>query len=624
MKTPQVITIDFETFGIERRPKYPPVPVGVSIKWPGKNAKYFAWGHTAENNCSKEVGIFNLKQAYDSNYGLLFHNAKFDIDVAEEHLGMPRLDWSRYHDTQYLLFLVDPHADSFSLKPSAERLLDMPPEEQDAVASWLLQNQPLAGIKIMPGKQAEHNTGRYIAYAPGKLVGEYANGDVIRTEKLFKLLWPQVQQADMLTAYDIERELMPILLDNEKQGIRVDLDKLEEDFVYYQGALVTCDKWLRKRFKKPDLNIDSKAELAVALEESGVVRDWVLTPTGKKSVSKDNLKPEQFNDPRVANAMSYRSKLQTCLSTFMEPWLITARETNGIIHTNWNQVRQYSNDKKSKGTRTGRLSSSPNFQNIPKIFTDKGDGYIHPDHLKVKELPLMRTYLLPDKGGVFCHRDYNQQELRLAAHYEGGALAEEYRTNPRLDVHKFVGDEITRITGKTFERRAVKITNFGIIYGYGVDALAKDIGCSRDEANELKAAHRIALPGIRDVEQSIKSIGKAGEAIHTFGGREYYCEEPFHNGRFTMTFEYKLFNYLIQGSAADMTKRAVIAYNKMKKHGRFMVTVHDEINISVPVKHVKSEMKILKAAMESIKLDVPVVTDGGTGLNWGALEKYAD
>ena len=151
-KRPRPITLDFETFGIEGRPNHPPVPVGVSIKYPGKKPHYYAWGHPSENNCTYGEALQNLKKAWEAGsrpgVGLLFQNGKFDMDVAETHMGLPRLGWEVYHDTLFLLFLDDPHQKELGLKPSAERLLGLPPEERDEVGAWLVANQPVPDVKI--------------------------------------------------------------------------------------------------------------------------------------------------------------------------------------------------------------------------------------------------------------------------------------------------------------------------------------------------------------------------------------------------------------------------------------------------------------------------------------------
>jgi DNA polymerase I - 3'-5' exonuclease and polymerase domains len=118
----------------------------------------------------------------------------------------------------------------------------------------------------------------------------------------------------------------------------------------------------------------------------------------------------------------------------------------------------------------------------------------HPVFLGVPPLPLVRVYLLPDVGGVWCHRDYNQQELRILGHFEDGTLCKQYNEDPSLDVHDFVKDEIKRILGVATERRQTKIMNFGMIYGMGVGKLADGMKVPVNEAKKLKTAQRAALP----------------------------------------------------------------------------------------------------------------------------------
>ena len=626
-KLPKVVTIDFETEAIQPRPFYPPKPVGFSIMKPGqKKSKYYSWGHPTENNCTFAEAQAVLMDVFTSNADMLFHNAKFDYDVAVTHMDMPEVPWQRLHDTMYLLFLLDPHAGTLSLKPSAERILQLPPTEQEAVRDWLVQNGICRDVK---------GWGAFIAMAPGRLVGEYADGDVTRTRQLFDLLWAKALDQDLLEAYDRERELMPILLANEQEGVNVDLKLLRKDARAYTEAKEAIDVYIRERLGVPELNIDSKNELAEALDTSGVVTNWVMTKTGKKSTKKDNMTFDRFDDQHVAMALGYRSRLSTCLGTFILPWLNMAEASNGKIYTNWNQVRQVNSSDAGKGTRTGRLSSSPNFQNIPKDLGDKGDGYVHPDFLGVPELPLMRKYILPDdKSSVILHRDYAQQELRILAHFEDGLLQELYNDpNPpkeyqdadgKLDVHLFVQKEIERLTGALYTRSQVKQVNFGIIYGMGSGALAEKIKDTVDTAKRLKTAQAKALPGAKELEKNVKRIGAAGHFITTWGNRHYYVETPkMIQGRM-VSFEYKLLNYLIQGSAADVTKQALINYNKIKKHGRFLITVHDEINISCPKEHYEEEMALLREAMESIKLDVPMLSDAKVGKNWLEMKKHKE
>lgn len=640
-RPPQVDVVDFETDPIEPRPHYPPRPVGVSIMEHGKKPEYMAWGHyTGKNNCTEEQAARRLKALYRNGRRKLFHNSKFDIDVGEEHLDLPRLPWEAYDDTMFILFLLDPHSPDLKLKPSSERLLGVASDEQEEVNDWLWEHrkQLIAEFGIdrytyFHGGQEKQlvnsrsKIGAFVAYAPGDIAGRYANGDTLRTAAIFKWGWPRVHDRGMMEAYDRERELLPILLDNERVGVRVDLPALRKDIKLFSAAAESADEWLRKRLKQPSLNLDSDADVAEALSRMGIIEDesWTLTATGNRSVSKKNLLPSMYTDPRVASAFGYRNRLNTCLKMFMRPWERQAgHRPDRHISTNWNQVRGTDG-----GTRTGRPSTSnPNFLNLSKSWHDKDDGYEHPAFIKsLTELPLVRRYILPDRDGVFCHRDYNGQELRLLGHFEDGALMRAYQENPRMDVHDFVRQLIADIAGLSYQRTQVKITNFRRIYGGGAPATAGALNVSIDVAKELLVAHGKALPGVKDLSTQIVALARSGEPIVTWGGREYYPEPPRYDKRYgrDMTYEYKLLNYLIQGSAADVTKEAILRYHRHpKKIGRFLVTVYDEINVSAPKALANAEMAVLKECMESIETDVAMLSDGKIGPNWAALKKFGD
>lgn len=629
MKIPPVHGVDFETFPIQGRPEYPPRPVSMAIQSPGQRKPVkWLWGHPSGNNCTLADAKRALKAIWRPANQIVCHNAKFDVDVAETHMGVPRLPAEHVHDTMILAFLHNPHSRELDLKGLAETLLDMPPDERDAVAEWAKKNRIhcLQQHYMKPFK-----AGAYVAYAPGEIVASYVGGDVERTMKLFKYYWPYIVKSGMLPAYRREQKVMRIFLDNERIGIRVDTEGMQRDIPLFRKGKEAADAWLRKQLKAPNLNIDSDQEFAEALSRAGIIadEDWVLTPTGQRSVAKGNLTPDMFQDQRVARAFGYRNRMMTVLNMFLEPWLEQAeRRGDNHISTNWNQVRGAEG-----GTRTGRPSTSnPNFLNISKTW-GVDDGYEHPAHLRVRELPLVRKYLLPDLGESWLHRDYNGQELRLLAHFEDGPLMEAYQDNPWLDVHQHVATLIEETTGLTFARKNVKIANFRIIYGGGATATAAGIGCSYQEAKELLDAHARALPSIKGkggVSEATKRMGKSGEPLITIGGRVYYCEPPGYNKKYKrhMTYEYKLLNYECQGSAADTTKEAMIAYDEHpKRKGRFLVQVYDEMNASSGPDPVK-EMAVLREAMESVterlSIDVPMLSEGKLGPTWGDQEKFAE
>ena len=624
----RTITCDFETNAIEPRPKYPPEPVGVALDIPGCEPVYLAWGHPSGNNCTREWAQGVLRQIFrDESVDVLFHSAAFDLAVAVERLGMPMLPWHRIHDTMFLLFLNDPHSKSLGLKPASEALLGWPAEEQDELHGWLWTHRK-ALLAEYPtyngGKLTKASLGAWIAKAPGELVGQYARGDVLRTRALFRHLMPRVRAAGMQDAYDRERRLLPVLMENERVGLRVDLEALAHDTLVYQSALQQVEEQMRQYLRADGLNFDNDRDVAAVFEARGAVKEgaWRTTAkSGELSVSKDLLPPESYTDPLLASAFGYRNRLVTCLKMFMLPWYEKARINGGYINPRWNQVRT-----SRGGTRSGRPSmTDPNLLNVSKMFEGRSDGYVHPADLGLPKLPLVRSYIIPDEGHRFLHRDFKGQEVRIFAHYESGELADAYRENPELDPHDWLSEEIERSAGKKLERTRVKNVTFARLYGGGLGAIEMQARCaSRSEAQEIANYHDRALPGRKILNDEILRLVRRGEPIRTLGGRVYYCEPPAMVKGRMMSWEYKLINYLIQGSAADATKEAI---NRWHYGGgpsggaRFLLTVYDEINISAPRGQWREHMEFLREVMNGIELDVPLLSDGKVGERWGSLEK---
>jgi DNA polymerase-1 len=616
---PDPITIDFETEAIVGNPLvHPPKPVGCAIWIPEQEPQYYAWGHPTGNNIY--WGDFHeyLKKIRDSKRPVLFHNAGFDLSVWDHYycnatwLWMNG-GWKRVHDTMYLLFLADPYAPTLSLKPSASRYLGMDPEEQDELHNWILANIPEATKKT---------AGAYISRAPADIVGRYAIGDVVRTRKLFDHLYAKIVEEGMLEAYEREQRLFPIVLDGTQRGIRIDRDTLEYHETVYTKCLEASNSLLASKLGVSEFALESDESFADALEKAGAVESWTLTKTGKRSMSKENL---HIVNPEVKILMDYRGALETCLQTFMRPWLEQSKEDNRL-HPNWNQVKQmrgaFGNDK--KGTQTGRLSSdSPNFQNVPTEFKYKnGKPLATPEGLH--PLPLMRRYCLPEIDHLWLKRDFSSQEIRILAHFEDGTLQEAYRLNPSLDPHQMAVDLINAMIGVMYDRKVVKITGFSIIYGSGARGLSQQLGVEYVAAAEIREAYLKAMPGVESLMADVQRRGKSGLPIRTWGGRIYYAEPPkFIEGRLR-DFAYKLLNYLIQGSAADQTKQSIVDWYQEKHWSTFfLATVHDEINISAQKDIWEQEMMKLKGAMNKDRFDVPFESEGFVGENWHDIKAVA-
>lgn len=618
------ITIDFETEAIVGNPIVkPPKPVGVAVWVPGQEPSYLAWDHPSENNCRKEDAQEYLgKIIQKSSAPLLFHNAPFDLSVLRHWFPnqdftfaqveeKPQWGWQRIHDTMYLLFLADPYASTLSLKPSADRYLGMAADEQSAVYDWILSHVSEATKKT---------AGAFICRAPGGLVGKYAVGDVVRTRKLFDLLHAKIVDLGMEAAYDRERRLFPLVYYGTIRGIRIDRETLEHHTKVYGRCLEIAEERLATRLGLAPSALDHDESLADGLERAGAVSEWVLTKTGKRSMSKDNLK---ITMPDVKILMEYRSGLSTCLQTFMRPWLEFSA-ADGRLHPNWNQVRQMRGGGGFKGTQTGRLSSdSPNFQNVPTEFTDLlGHALAVPEGLH--PLPLMRRYCLPEVGHVWLKRDFSSQEIRILAHFEDGSLCEAYKVNPNLDPHQMAIELINSLVGVMYARKDVKITAFSIVYGSGATGLSHQLARTYAEAYEIKEAYLAAMPGIRDLMRDVQRRGRSGQPIRTWGGRIYYAEPSKEVDGRIWDFSYKLLNYLIQGSAADQTKEALCDWKSSCRRSPnvyFLATVHDEINISAPADDWQVDMSHLRKVMNADRFDVPMLSEGFVGPNWADLKE---
>jgi hypothetical protein len=195
----------------------------VSIKFPGEASRYWSWGHPTENNCKFEDAKECLLNAIDGKEWL-GHNSQFECAVLRKYFGyVPKP--LEVHDTTFMLFLTDPYAATFSLKPSAERILGIPPEEQDAVRDWILAHVPGATTS----KDSPMFWAAFICKAPGKLVGRYAEGDTERTVGLATHLWPIIESRELVGAYEREQRLAPILSESSCRGVRLDGERLASD-----------------------------------------------------------------------------------------------------------------------------------------------------------------------------------------------------------------------------------------------------------------------------------------------------------------------------------------------------------------------------------------------------------
>jgi DNA polymerase I len=591
------VVVDFETEGIDGAPAWrPPKPIGVAIKFPSQKPTYFGW--SKGDNEQLHLARAALSELWhDPKKQLLFHNAVFDLSVAWRWLDLPWPEWHRIHDTLLLAYLYEPDSPSLHLKDLGERMFQTPPRERDALKEWMLEHGHTEKTYMANLKEAPHD-----------LLARYAKQDTILTAKLFETLHRRVLSKGMGPAYDRERQLLQPLAEATRRGVRINRDRLDRDSQKVATAIFDADTKIQSMLGAPDLNVDSNNDLADALEKAGKVREWGYTEKGHRKTSREAL-IHCLNDAVLAHFLAYRGQLATVQRTFMEPWLAMT-EADGRLHPTWHQTR---GEDKNGGTRTGRLSSDhPNFQNIP------GDALVEapPGWLPI---PAIRSYVLPEDGEVFVAADFDSQELRGLAHYAEGPLEKLYNDDPRADVHATVQEWVKQRTGRELTRKAVKIINFSLIYGAGAASIAKRLGTTPDEAAQLMNAILDSMPGVRSLRKELQDIGERGEHVRTWGSR--LLRAPL--GPDGRRKGYAMVNYLIQGSCADITKEAIVAFTRSNHNAKLLATVHDEMDASIPIDHLENEIVHMKEAMTSMQgLSVPLTVTVKAGPNWGALDEY--
>ena len=567
-----------------------------------------------------------------------FHNGSFDIDVGMCSFGLPVP--AKFDDTMIMAFLDNPYAESLELKDLCSERFDMRAEERDAIREWLVK------ARIIKPNAKKSATGENLWKAPGDLVGTYAKGDVKRTHMLREELIPSIRDRGMWDAYKREIAVVPITMEMERSGIRVHRKRLREALRVFEQM----DKDVKKRIarklridsknlldgteqtekeKKSKFNLNSGKQLADALVKAGKLDSIVRTPSGQVS-TKISILQTCCNDKELLNLLAVHSVAEKYMGTFMRPWLAQAEASHGRILPHFNQTRGGSNDGESGGARSGRYSSSdPNMQQVASNPEESGNK----DVLMLMQKWLredygydfrgLRDYIIPDDGQVLIACDYNQQELRILAHFEKDVLMRAYLDNPMLDIHTFVQGLIKDAIGIEFPRKHVKVTVFGIVYGMGLEKLAARLDIDKETAKNLRDAVYKAIPGIKDLQNYLRQLANRDEPLITWGGRQYFCEEPRfdYKSRQWMSFEHKMLNYQIQPSAADCTKAGMLnVYHNLPKV-RIAIQVHDELVCMAPS---RKYGPMIAKEMGNVNFNVPMIAEAKySDFSWARAEKEA-
>ena len=428
----------------------------------------------------------------------------------------------------------------------------------------------------------------------------YACEDADVTLKLKNILEQELKKNDAEKLfYEIEMPLVPVLVNIESNGVRLDTEALKQSSEHFTTRLQSIEKEIYT-LAEGEFNIASPKQVGeILFDKLKIVEKAKKTKTGQYVTSEEVLESLRNKHDIIGKILEYRG-LKKLLSTYIDalPQLINPK--TGRIHTSFNQTV----------TATGRLSSSnPNLQNIP--IRDE-DG---------KEI---RKAFIPDDGCSFFSADYSQIELRIMAHLsEDKNMTDAFLSG--YDIHAATAAKIYKVDIKEVTadmRRKAKTANFGIIYGISVFGLAERMNVDRKEAKELIDGYFETYPQVKSyMDKSIQVAREHGYVETIFHRKRFLPDINSRNAVVRGYAERNAINAPIQGSAADIIKVAMARiYERFKAEGlkaKMILQVHDELNFSVPAKEKEIVEQVVIEEMEkAYRMHVPLKADCGWGTNW--------
>lgn len=578
--------------------------VGVAIGYSKTDASYYPTAHETGPNVEDPDKFYErlALEAKDFEGEMVGTNLQYDLDWLRARHGVifPK---AKFRDIQIAEPLLDENKMSYKLKVLAKQYLNKDKTDADLIKLYgggYIKNMHL----VHPGHAAVYGAGD--CTLPWEIM-----------DKQERLL-----EDDGLTElFHMESALFPLLLEMRSRGVRIDLPKAEESYTELKEQQRQIEARVSE-LGQAHIDIWSADSIAIAYENLGI--EYNKTKTGKPSFTKDYFASSNHEISKLINDARSKDKVA---GTFIKSYILD-NHINGRLHCMFNQLKSDSN-----GTVSGRFSSSgPNLQNIPARDPILG--------------PLMRSMFIPEEGMRWGSLDWSQIEYRLLVHYasitkgiDASTAVRMYRNDPKTDFHTMAA-EIAQV-----DRKSAKGVNFGVVYGMGVPTLAGNLGITIAEAKDIMAKFQENAPFMKGMLDRCSNAATERGFIRTILGRKRRFEtwevkvageEPAYintedldaycagkNVRSTRrAFTHAALNSLLQGSAADLMKKAMV---QMWEAGLFEkgllvphLTVHDEFNSSVPATRQGTEaFSEMRHIMETaIKLDVPVLADGTMGRNW--------
>ncbi len=557
---------------------------------------YYPIAHEGGGNMDRRIVLEWFKKVCATNAVKIFHNAMYDVCWIRAY-GIPIN--GHIIDTMVMASLIDENRIWYTLNSiSYDYLREVKDEKalQQAAESW----------GIDPKKE--------LYKLPAMYVGNYAEKDAELTLELFKVLSREISKQNLTNIFDLETQLFPCLIDMKFKGVCVDVErahKLKKELSQQEELLLEEVK------KQTGIDVQIWAARSIAKVFDNLSLSYARTEkTNSPSFTKNFLSTHQH--PIVKNIAKAR-EINKAHTTFIDT--ILKHQYRGRIHADINPIRS-----DQGGTVTGRFSySNPNLQQIPARNKDLG--------------PMIRSLFIPEKDHKWGCFDYSQQEPRLVVHYAATTepicfdnsvsnIVEKFKDNS-VDFHQTVADmaNISRTQAKTI--------NLGLFYGMGKAKLQAELGLNtKDEAEDLFNQYHQNVPFVRDLMNYTSKTAQTSGSIGTLLGRrcrfnkwepaQFGMHKPmdyeeadrtYGRGRIRRAFTYKALNKLIQGSAADMTKKAMVdLYNEgVIPH----IQIHDELDISVESDDAAN--KIIEIMENAVSLKVPNKVDYESGKTWGDI-----
>ena len=608
LKDAKQIAIDIETYDPDLRIKGCGARrngyiCGIAIATDTGVREYFSVEHEGDNLDKNQVYNYLASELnHRADVEILGANLLYDLEYLVEVGIKPK---GKITDILLAEPLIDENQYIYSLDECAKKYLG-----ESKKIDILADRCKELGLKGDPRA--------HIYKFEAEFVRSYAIGDVDLPLRIWQKQKEIITSENLQEVWDIERRLVPLLLQMKRTGCRIDVRATQQ----LKYELLTTREDLLKQLKKFGLTAGTtdfdKANLARFFDVNGL--PYPRTPkTNKPSFKREDL--ENISRPEIKMICEVW-EIDKVLSTFVDKQLEFVTP-DGRIHAQFNQLRG------EGGAVTGRCSSSkPNLQNVPKSGTKYGQR--------------CRGLFIPEDGELFGSIDYSQIEYRILCHFAIGGGSKEIREafaqNPKLDVHQWCADA-AGLQGKEGRKKAKEI-NFGIIYGQGVAKTAQALGISTEEAKEFLLNYNKKMPFAKETANTAMNRANARGWVRTILGRRRrfnmwepakYSEQkeaPLNfddakakwGNNIKRAGTYKALNAIVQGSSADLMKLVMV---KAYEDGIFnaitpLTTVHDELNASVPdtVQGKEGFDNLIHIMQNTYKFKVPILVDAHLGPNW--------